>query len=195
MTTQPLDPATCHAIIQHLLDVGLGPVGAAEEVKIMMRKAGQQQPEPTPAAPSAGAMLAAEALDNAWDYDTPQESMARIIDRETRLPQLGAALQGLYLLMQHETNLPRCAANGVVSNGGDDEGVRRAGMIIEEARAALTQHDHGPKPATTERKTDAEPRTPDGNRPDSDTTRTPSRESTGPGTPPRVYPEFPCSGQ
>jgi hypothetical protein len=51
--------------------------------------------------------------------------------------QLRKALQGLYLLVKHETLLPESAVNGVESTDGIDEGVVRASEIIEEARKLL----------------------------------------------------------
>lgn len=181
MTTQPLDSATCEAIATRLNELAqMAHVHNKpsrrgvfrDAVRVVYDMMEQQQPEPTPAAPSAGAMRAVQAI---WDDASGQENeeWAAIIDRETGLPRLVAALCNPCNFSQPCGKCEAC----------------------QKAHAALTEHDYGPKPATTERKTDVEPRTPDGNRPDSDTTRTPSREGTGPGTPPRVHPEFPCSGQ
>lgn len=50
------------------------------------------------------------------------------------------SLLNLYCLVQHETDLPQSAANGVGDEnqiGAMDEGVVRAGEIIEQARQAL----------------------------------------------------------
>lgn len=54
--------------------------------------------------------------------------------------QLYDALSSLLLLVQYETDLPQCAANGVVE-WQTDEGVHRAGMILEEARVAIKDYE------------------------------------------------------
>jgi hypothetical protein len=52
--------------------------------------------------------------------------------------ELARALEGLLCLVQHETNLPESAENGVTCpNGQRDEGVYRAWTIMEDARLAL----------------------------------------------------------
>jgi hypothetical protein len=84
-------------------------------------------------------MLADDALETA-------QRLNRVVSiRDIQLAALRAvvekyrvALDGLYALVQHETDLPKGAANGVVSDSGTDEGVWRAGEIIENARLALT---------------------------------------------------------
>jgi len=61
----------------------------------------------------------------------------RIAELEQRCEKLRNALDSLLLLVKYETNLPQSAANGVVSDAGADEGVYKAGMILEEVRLAL----------------------------------------------------------
>lgn len=51
----------------------------------------------------------------------------------TKTIQLEVALLNLYMLVKYETDLPEGAANGVESQGLD-EGVVRAGDILEEVR-------------------------------------------------------------
>lgn len=61
---------------------------------------------------------------------------AIIESQDARIAELEAVVEALLLLIGHETNLPDCAANGVVAHG-TDEGVYRAGMMLEEARVTL----------------------------------------------------------
>ncbi len=85
-------------------------------------------------------------LKDHWDWTLHCSECNTRIDRWTspkvdEVKQLRDALESLYLLIQHETGLPKSAANGVVGNCGTDEGVYRAGMIIEEARILLETKD------------------------------------------------------
>lgn len=54
------------------------------------------------------------------------------------------ALRNLDALVRHETGLPESARNGVVADCGTDEGIYRAGMILEEVRAVLAKHGAQP---------------------------------------------------
>lgn len=67
-------------------------------------------------------------------------ALQRLEKSEARIAELEAEIKGLLLLIQHETDLPNCAANGVVEHG-TDEGVYRAAMILEEARLAVAARD------------------------------------------------------
>lgn len=54
--------------------------------------------------------------------------------------QMRRALKKLQALVQHETDLPRSAQNGVTDETGTiDEGVVRAGEVLEEVRLALSE--------------------------------------------------------
>ena len=66
-----------------------------------------------------------------------QSDACRIRELEAEVERLVGILDRLYVMVQHETALPECGANGVVSDSGDDEGLHRCGMILEDVRVPL----------------------------------------------------------
>jgi hypothetical protein len=70
-------------------------------------------------------------------YESPKLETEQVKELRAKLDKCVEVLDMLYILVTHETDLPKGAANGVVSDDGRDEGVWRAGEILEEARIAL----------------------------------------------------------
>jgi hypothetical protein len=126
-STQPLDQATIEAIAKMLSEEGYG---EAPKLVLGMR---QQQPEPEPT-PSAGAKRATEAYVSGVDIYAPVGVLAAIIDRETGLPQLVAALRRLLAY-----TVSRCG--GVDAPPGPGHTAETCSIC--NAKAALAQHDTG----------------------------------------------------
>jgi len=70
--------------------------------------------------------------------DRREETLAMCAQLKKENDQLKEALNALYLLVKHETNLPDSAANGVTDPGGSlDEGVTRAAETMETVRRLI----------------------------------------------------------
>lgn len=153
-----LDKATCEAIAERLdkeagkakdlfaPDTGLMVKIAYQEAATLVRgMAQEQQPPPAAATPSAGAMRAATPIWNGGiSYPDSLDSMATLIDRETGLPKLVAALEecARELETMHSHHYPDCQPD-------DDCPVTEA---YEKAHAALAP------PTTDPEQKGAEPR-------------------------------------
>lgn len=72
--------------------------------------------------------------------DTDVPGAEAFVNLFSEAPDLLEACEQLLLLIQHETNLPEAARNGVTDNTGTiDEGEVRAFEIIENARKAVAK--------------------------------------------------------
>ena len=73
--------------------------------------------------------------------ETVQPYQDRIAKLETANAELIEALEGLLLLIEHETDLPKSAANGNVGpSGWPDEGIVHATKIMASAEQAIRKH-------------------------------------------------------
>jgi len=79
------------------------------------------------------ALAEARALRKIANSYLQRNDTLRAEKAEARIWELKEMVALLLLMIKHETNLPDGAANGVVTNDGSDEGIVRAGQIMDEA--------------------------------------------------------------